>query len=88
MAIENDRFPTKAREKRIAPFCAIMGTWLPPDIGISSVKDILFAKPMEIEADRKARLRSLLKMDALCKDLQKRCDSESRDNIAANLERK
>jgi hypothetical protein len=41
-----------------------------------------------MEADRKATLQSLLKMGALCKDLQKRCDSESRDNIAPNLERK
>jgi hypothetical protein len=47
-----------------------------------------FAKPVEIEADREARLQALLKMDGLCKDLQKRCDSESRDNIAPNLERK
>ena len=42
----------------------------------------------EIDADREARLQALLKMDALFKDLQKRCDSESRDNIAADLERK
>ena len=42
----------------------------------------------EIDADREARLQALLKMDTLFKDLQKRCDSESRDNIAADLERK